>query len=69
MNITNNTNLSHLRLTLDYQEDFELIKLIYEEIQSNTFILNDILKILKQKPELLKINSKYIGHHNIDAPS
>ncbi len=69
LNITNNVNLSHLRLTVDYKEDFELIKLIYEEMQSNTFVLDDVLKILKQKPELLDINAKYVGFHNVDAPT
>lgn len=69
LDIKNETNLSHLRLTLDYEEDFKLIKLIYEEMQSNTFVLEDVLKLLEQEPELCDINVKYVGHHNIDAPT
>lgn len=69
LDITNEINLSDLRLTIDYEDDFKLIKLIYEEMQSNTFVLDDVLKLLKRKPELCDINKKYVGHHNIDAPS
>jgi len=30
--------------------------------------MDDIIKLLKKKPELLDINSKYVGFYNIDAP-
>ena len=55
---------------VDYPEDFEFIKLIYENLyaENPNFTMDDILKLLKQKPELLKINSKYNGFHNVDAP-
>jgi spore coat polysaccharide biosynthesis protein SpsF len=69
LDIKNEIDLSHLRLTLDYEEDFKLIKLIYEEMQSNTFVLDDVLKLLEKKPELCDINKKYVGYHNIDAPT
>jgi len=69
LNITNELNLSHLRLTLDYEDDFKLIKKIYENMSSNIFVLDDILKLFNQKPELININAKYVGHQNIDAPT
>lgn len=52
---------SNLRLTMDYEEDFTLIQKIYKEIypQNQTFTLNNIVNLLSQKPELIKINEKY----------
>jgi len=68
LNITNQPNLSHLRLTLDYEEDFKLIEIIYKNMKSNIFFLDDILKLFAKNHELININAKYVGHHNIDAP-
>ena len=70
LNVRNLKNLSSHRWTVDYPEDFEFIKLIYENLyaENPNFTMDDILKLLKQKPELLKINSKYNGFHNVDAP-
>ncbi len=59
INIKNKEDLSHLRLTLDYKEDFNLIKEIIEKINKNTIYLNDILKLIKKEPELLKINNMF----------
>ena len=69
LNIENEINLSHIRITLDYKEDFKLIELIYRNMKSNKFILKDILKLFEEKPELLEINKKYVGHRNVDAPT
>ena len=44
------------RLTLDYPEDYEFIKNIYEEIGEEMFFLEDIVEFLKKNQELLKIN-------------
>lgn len=44
------------RLTLDYPEDYEFIKKIYEGIGKEMFYLDDIAKFLGKHPELLKIN-------------
>jgi spore coat polysaccharide biosynthesis protein SpsF len=48
----------NLMLTLDYQEDFDLIKAVFERLYPTkpTFDLNDIIALIKQKPELAKIN-------------
>ena len=69
-NISNSNDLSKLRWTLDYEEDYKFIKKIYEElyIENQIFFMNDILKLLKKYPKLQEINSKYIDHHNIGAP-
>ena len=69
-NKENPTNLSNLRWTVDYAEDFEFVKQVYENLykDNDAFNTNDILNLLSEKPYLKEINSKYIGHHNIGAP-
>jgi spore coat polysaccharide biosynthesis protein SpsF (cytidylyltransferase family) len=44
----------NLRLTLDYPEDYEIAKKIFETL-GNDFHLNDIIKLFQKEPELLKI--------------
>lgn len=43
-----------LRLTLDYQEDFNLAVEVFKAL-GNNFHLEDIIKLFKEKPELIKI--------------
>lgn len=59
--LTNKTNLSHIRLTLDYPQDFDLIKKIYEALYRITplFSMDDIIKFLNKNSELLEINKKH----------
>ena len=51
------------RLTIDYKEDYEFINRVYDELykQNPRFGLNDILLLLRQKPEIKKINEMYAG--------
>lgn len=60
--LINNENLSNIRLTVDFPEDFELVSKIYEELyhKNSKFTLKDILELLKQRPELLEINKKHV---------
>lgn len=64
-------SLSH-RWTLDYREDFEFIRRVYEELYptNQTFGLNDILELLDVHPEIASINSSYAGvnwyRHHLD---
>lgn len=46
---------SHIRLTVDTEEDFELIKRILEQSHGDA-ALSDILKILEENPEWLELN-------------
>jgi spore coat polysaccharide biosynthesis protein SpsF len=57
-----NFSMSH-RLTIDYKEDYEFIKRIYEELydEKKIFTLSDIMLILENKPELCKINEMHAG--------
>jgi len=50
---------NNLRLTLDYQEDYELAKEIFKEL-GNDFYFEDILQLLHKKPQLLKITKPAI---------
>lgn len=53
----NNKNLSFHRWTIDYLEDLRFIKKVYKEFNyRNNFKMNDVLKLLKKKPEIMKIN-------------
>ncbi|MDQ3019825.1 MAG: glycosyltransferase family protein [Bacteroidota bacterium] len=55
-------SMSH-RFTIDYKEDYEFIKKIYEEIydEKKIFTLCDIMMLLDRKPELKRINQMYAG--------
>lgn len=62
VNIKNKNNISYLRLTVDYAEDFELVEKIFGELhqEGDLFTLEDILNLFRKKPEFLKINEKHI---------
>jgi spore coat polysaccharide biosynthesis protein SpsF (cytidylyltransferase family) len=57
-NFENNEDLSYIRLTLDEKEDLILIRKIYKNLynRNSFFGLKEILKLLRKKPELIKIN-------------
>lgn len=69
-NMENNDDLSKLRWTLDYPEDYEFLKQIYKNLfhSQKIFYMQNILNLLKKYPKLKEINSKYVDHHNIGAP-
>jgi len=53
------------RWTLDYPEDFEFIKRVYEELypQKVNFTLDDILNLLEKKPDVAEINHTRAGEY------
>jgi spore coat polysaccharide biosynthesis protein SpsF len=55
-------SMSH-RFTIDYKEDYEFIKRVYDELYLSNpgFKLNDILRLLEANPEIKKINEIYCG--------
>lgn len=55
-------SMSH-RWTLDYPEDYEFIRRVYEELYPGNpaFGLEDILGLLEAKPEIAAINAHYQG--------
>ena len=56
--IPHSKDLSYFRWTIDYKDDLEFFKLIFKKLKNKKIIhLNDMIKILNNNPELLKINS------------
>jgi spore coat polysaccharide biosynthesis protein SpsF len=57
-NLRSERDLVHLRWTLDYPEDLDLVRAIYEELYSpdRIFHMEDILLLLERRPELTEIN-------------
>ncbi len=55
------------RLSLDYPEDYELFKKIFDELykEGEIFTFKEIMTLLKDKPEIIKINNEKI---QIKAP-
>jgi len=53
---THTENLSKLRWTVDMPEDLKFVRKIYNFFKNNQFSWNDVLDLLKQHPEYLKIN-------------
>ena len=52
------------RLVVDYKNDLILIKKIYAELYKNNkmFSINDVIKVLKRRPDLIKINQDHYPH-------
>jgi len=55
-NFENNEDLSKYRWTLDNKEDLKFIREIIKRIQKRPILMKDVMFILKQEPDLLKIN-------------
>ncbi len=67
--LVNKEDLSHIRLTLDYPEDFIVISKIYETLykKNKYFTMNDILNFLNNNKKILDLNRKYINlNHELD---
>lgn len=56
-----------VRLTVDYPEDLQLIKLIYEHLypQDPSFTVGDILQLLERRPEWRQINGHLVHTNRI----
>lgn len=59
-NLSSPENLSQYRWTVDTQEDFKLIKLIFENLYPHNpqFNLQDILELMRKHPEWININAE-----------
>lgn len=55
-------SMSH-RFTIDYQEDFDFMKKVFEELYpaKDNFSCTDILDLLNRKPEIYHINAMHAG--------
>lgn len=59
VNFENDTNLGHLRWTLDYPEDLELVRQVFEALgkDGRYFGMKEILAFLDSHPEVSRINT------------
>ena len=60
--MVNKQNLSKIRLTLDYSEDYRLINSVYLALypKKKIFLMSDIVRLFRRRPKLLKINKKRV---------
>lgn len=47
-------DLSHIHLSVDYPEDLEVIERILKELRSEDFTYQDVVRLIKERPELLR---------------
>ena len=61
LNVLNDEDLSNYRWTIDYPEDFLLVKEVYKNfgVANSKFTMTDLVYFFKANPELQKINSQY----------
>lgn len=61
-NVENDENIGHLRWTVDEEKDLEFVREVYKNLykEGEIFYMEDVLKLLKEKPELVEINKKII---------
>ena len=56
-NIKHHEDLSHLRWTIDYEEDLRFAREVYARLHhGQVFLMEEILALLRQEPELERIN-------------
>lgn len=67
-NVTNEVDLSDKRWTLDNEEDYELIKEIYQRLSVNhqIFGIKEILSMLDENPELEQINRRITRNEGLN---
>ncbi len=60
-NFVYSENISHLRWTIDYEEDLEFVRHICRKLDNNdSFLMKDVMKVLKENPEITKKQKKVI---------
>ena len=67
-NISHQKNISHLRWTVDTIDDFSLVKLIISKISKRPILMNDILDLFSQEPDLINMN-KHLASIQYDKES
>lgn len=60
---------SHLRFSVDYEADFELVSRIYEALyrEDRPFLLDDVIGFISSHPEMPGLNQEYIGKEGYKA--
>lgn len=59
-------DFSEMRWTVDVPADFEFVKIVYKNLyhKKKIFLMKDILDLLKEKPELMDLNNKFIRNES-----
>jgi spore coat polysaccharide biosynthesis protein SpsF len=62
-NVIDNVDHSDLRWTMDYPEDFNFVKAVYESLyeKNHLFLMNDVLTLLSEKPDIRLLNKHIHG--------
>ena len=60
LHIGGNPQLARLRLTVDHQEDLDLMRALYEEQGEDIWQANRIIEWCMRNPKLMKTNQKYV---------
>lgn len=58
INVVNDEDLSFMRWTVDEEKDFIFVEKVFKELhpKKEIFLMNDVLELLKKRPELSEIN-------------
>lgn len=59
-NIKNDKDLSSMRWTLDYPEDYEFVKKVFGAMGNNNFTMGDVLSFISKNPEVGEINKNRV---------
>jgi len=60
-NFKNESDLSSLRWTMDTNDDFMFMQAVYSNFKNkDMFYMEDILKLIEQNPDIIKMNSGHI---------
>lgn len=71
VNITAPADFSHLRWTLDYPEDYDVIRTVFERLypSNSNFTWMDVLALMTKEPELMLANRRAGRNETFVAPS
>jgi spore coat polysaccharide biosynthesis protein SpsF len=56
LTVTGDRDYSAYRWTVDTPEDLELVRAVYDRLQGDGFLMNDVLRLMEREPELAEIN-------------
>lgn len=54
--VTGDRDYSAYRWTVDTPKDLELVRAVYDRLEGDSFLLNDVVRLLEREPELAEIN-------------
>lgn len=70
-NVRYSRDLSHLRWTVDYEEDLAFVREVYRRLSAGDqlFGMQDVLDLLEAEPDLMKINAGHDRSENYLSPT